>query len=49
MNPPEEEISNVEYAMESNQFDYEALKVNRNFGIKVFHNAIFKGILINGS
>jgi len=35
--------------MESNQFDYEVLKQNWNFGIKVFHNATFKGILINGS
>lgn len=47
-NPAEDEISH-DYVMESNLFDYELLKSNRNFGIKVFHNAVFKGILINGS
>jgi hypothetical protein len=34
--------------MESKIFDYEQVKQNENFGIKVFKDAIYRGELLNG-
>lgn len=35
--------------MESSLFDFEEVKKHENFGIKIFHNSIFKGIMIDNS
>ena len=34
--------------MESNLFNYEDLKNSSNFGIKKYHNSVYKGELLNG-
>ena len=34
-----------EYTMESNLFDYDELRVHEQFGIKVYIDAVFKGLL----
>ena len=45
----EEEKNTDHYQMESSLFDFEEVRRSENFGIKVFNNAVFKGIIINGS
>lgn len=34
--------------MESNVFDYNEVKYSDNFGMKKYHNSIYKGELLNG-
>ena len=43
-----EKVDNA-YNMESTVFDYEQLKEDENFGLKIFHKAIYKGILVDNS
>jgi hypothetical protein len=43
---PEDQQHLVDYQMESNEFDYEAVKLADTFGIKQYKDAIYKGELV---
>ena len=40
---------NEEYAMESNAFDYESIKMLPNFGIKKYADSVYRGELVDNN
>jgi len=38
---------NEDYLMESNLFDFNAIKEQQNFGIKKYNDSIYRGELLN--
>lgn len=42
---PDDQKHLIEYQMESNEIDYEVVKMQENFGIKQYKDAVYKGEL----